>query len=99
MQYGGCVYILTNKNRTTLYIGVTSNLRNRVYQHKIKFYPNSFSALYNLNICIYYESFARIEEAIAREKQLKKWSRSKKEALIYKLNPSWKDLWEEIKLW
>ncbi|MCL4640343.1 MAG: GIY-YIG nuclease family protein, partial [Olivibacter sp.] len=47
MQYGGCVYILTNKNRTTLYIGVTSNLRNRVYQHKIKFYPNSFSALYN----------------------------------------------------
>jgi len=99
MQYGGCIYILTNKNNTTLYIGVTSNLRIRIYQHKIKYFPSSFSAKYNLNICIYYETFSRIEEAIAREKQLKKWNRAKKEVLINRLNPEWKDLWNEIQLW
>lgn len=99
MQYGGIIYILTNKNKTTLYIGVTSNLQARISQHKTKMYPSSFTAKYNLTECVYYEFFPRIEEAIAREKQLKKWNRNKKEDLIARRNPEWKDLWEEIKEW
>jgi len=99
MHYGGCIYILTNKSKTTLYIGVTSDLKNRIYQHKSNHYPSSFSAKYHLNICVYYEAFLRIEEAIAREKQLKKWNRNKKEMLIQKLNPAWNDLWDQIKDW
>jgi len=90
---------ITNKNKTTLYIGVTSNLQSRISQHKMKVYPSSFTATYNLDICIYYEFFPRIEEAIAREKQLKKWSRNKKEELINRINPNWEDLWNEVKEW
>lgn len=80
MERGGCIYILTNYQRSTLYIGVTSDLRSRIYEHQNKIYPNSFSARYNLTLCIYYEIFSSIEEAINREKQLKKWSRSKRKA-------------------
>lgn len=97
MKKGGAVYIMTNKNKTTLYIGVTSDLYNRVLQHKEHHFPKSFTAKYNLTDCIYYESFFSIEEAIMREKILKKWRREKKEQLINTLNPEWKDLWEEIK--
>lgn len=90
---------MTNYQRSTLYIGVTSDLRNRVYEHQTKIYPNSFTAKYNLGLCVYYEMHPTIEEAIAREKQLKKWSRVKKENLINKLNKEWKDLSLEILLW
>ncbi len=99
MEKGGCTYIMTNKRKTTLYIGVTSNLPGRVQQHKSHYYPKSFTARYNLESCVYYESFFSIKEAIAREKEIKKWRRDKKEALINNLNPEWKDLWEEIKEW
>ncbi len=99
MEHGGCVYIMTNKNKTTLYIGVTSDLYSRIVQHKEHYYPSSFTFRYNLTLCIYYESFFSIEEAIDREKILKKWNRVKKEELINRLNPEWKDLWEEIKEW
>ncbi|WP_134090095.1 GIY-YIG nuclease family protein [Olivibacter sp. XZL3] len=99
MEYGGSIYILTNKTRTTLYIGVTKNLRNRITQHKMRIHPESFSNRYNLEVCVYYENFSRIEEAIAREKQLKKWSRLKKELLINSTNPAWNDLWNEISEW
>ncbi len=75
MERGGYIYIMTNKHRTTLYIGVTSNLRSRIYEHANHIYPKSFTAKYNLETCIYYEIFLSIEEAIAREKELKKWSR------------------------
>lgn len=71
MSKGGFIYIITNKNHTTLYIGVTSNLVARIYEHKNKFYKNSFSSKYNLEKLVYYDFFGSIEEAIAREKQLK----------------------------
>ncbi|MES2332795.1 MAG: GIY-YIG nuclease family protein [Bacteroidota bacterium] len=98
--YGGCIYFMTNKNKTTLYLGVTSNLMKRVQEHKECVHPYSFTAKYNLEYLIYYENFSRIEEAILMEKQIKKWNRKKKEALINKLNPDWNDLWEkEVKFW
>ncbi|SEM85394.1 putative endonuclease [bacterium A37T11] len=99
MERGGCVYIMTNKGRSVLYIGVTSDLRSRIYEHQHHKYPSSFTARYNLECCIYYEFFSDIEEAIQREKQLKGWSRSKKNDLISSVNPTWKDLWIEIETW
>lgn len=99
MERGGAIYILTNINRTVLYIGLTSDLYSRLVEHRQKQYPNSFSSKYNSCLCIYYEAFSFIEEAIDREKQLKKWSRAKKEVLINKLNPQWNDLWDVIKEW
>ena len=99
MERGGCIYIMTNKNKTTLYIGVTSDLPKRLYEHKNNTYPKSFTARYNLTCCIYYETFYGIEEAIAREKEIKKWRRAKKDILINKINPRWDDLFEEIKEW
>jgi putative endonuclease len=90
---------MTNKHRTTLYVGVTSELYYRVIEHKEKKYPKSFTAKYNLNELVYYEVFHSIEEAIAREKQIKGGSRADKEKLINTLNPDWKDLFEEISKW
>ncbi|MEC4005624.1 GIY-YIG nuclease family protein [Flavobacterium sp. SUN052] len=92
----GFIYIITNKNNTTLYIGVTSNLPQRILQHKTKHYKDSFSARYNLDKLVYYESFQMIGDAIAREKQLKAGNRATKEALIKSSNPNWNDLFEEI---
>ena len=96
MKRGGCIYIMTNKNDTTLYVGVTSNLKKRVYEHKQKIYPQSFTAKYNLHKLVYYEGFHSIEEAISREKQLKAGSRQKKIDLIKQFNPNWNDLYEQI---
>ena len=99
MKYGGSVYILTNKYHTVLYTGVTSDLQKRIWQHKNKEFENSFTAKYNCDKLVYYENFLRIEEAIAREKQIKAGSRKTKEALINTSNAEWKDLWEVIKDW
>jgi putative endonuclease len=71
MERGGCIYIMTNKWKSTLYIGVTSDLRSRVFKHQNHVYSGSFSDKYNLEYCIYYEKFTSIEEAIAREKEIK----------------------------
>lgn len=90
----GFIYIITNKNNTTLYVGVTWNLKRRIQQHKQKVYPRSFSARYNLNKLVYYEAFQMIGDAIAREKQLKAGSRAKKIALIVAKNPNWGDVTE-----
>ncbi len=84
------VYILTNGKRT-LYTGVTSDLMRRVYEHKQKL-VDGFTKRYNITWLAYYEATSDITSAIAREKQLKGWRRSKKEALIESLNPRWKDL-------
>ena len=92
MKYGGYTYIMTNKNNTVLYTGVTSNLIKRVYEHKESIFPNSFTSKYNLNKLVYFEGFNRIEDAIAREKQIKGGSRRKKIELINSLNPEWNDL-------
>lgn len=92
MQYGGTVYILTNVHNEVLYIGVTSNLFTRIPEHTNKVYSNSFTAKYNCNKLVYYETFARIEDAIAREKVLKRWNRAWKDKLITEFNPEWKNL-------
>jgi putative endonuclease len=88
--------MVTNKNNTVIYVGVTSALRARIWEHKTKFYPKSFTAKYNCEKIVWYECFPRSEEAIDREKQLKGGSRKRKENLILEMNPEWKDLWEEI---
>ena len=93
----GFIYIITNKNNTTLYVGVTSNLPQRIRQHQDKSLKNSFSARYNLNKLVYYEQFQMIGDAIGREKQLKAGSRANKIALFMAFNPSWKDLYTGIK--
>jgi putative endonuclease len=99
MQRGGSIYIMTNKHKTTLYIGVTSNLQNRIFEHRTHKYKNSFTAKYNLEYLVYFESFTTIEEAIAREKILKKWRREKKDTLISSANPNWDDLYDFIMSW
>ncbi len=68
MERGGCVYIMTNKNQTTLYTGVTSDLHNRIYEHKNSIFSNSFTSRYNLDKLVYYKFYSRIEEAIEVEK-------------------------------
>jgi putative endonuclease len=69
MEKGGSTYIITNKNRSNLYTGATSDLESRVMEHRLKEYPTSFSVKYNAGILVYYENFDSIEEAIEREKQ------------------------------
>jgi len=93
----GFVYIITNKYQTVVYTGVTSNLPQRILDHKEKRNPNSFSARYNLNMIVYYEQFQWIEDAISREKQIKGGSRAAKNNLIRSTNPTWNDLYDEIK--
>ena len=88
--------MITNKNNTVIYVGATSALRARIWEHKTKFYPKSFTAKYNCDKIVWYEVFDTIMEAIDREKQIKSGSRKKKLALINALNPEWKDLWDEI---
>ena len=99
MKKGGCVYIMTNARNTTLYVGVAEDLFSRAVEHREKKYPKSFTSRYNLTKLVYYESFYSIEEAIAREKQIKAGSRTSKEKLINSMNPTWKDLFEEISKW
>ena len=99
MNYGGCVYILTNKNKTVLYTGVTVDLKTRINEHKNKLFPKSFTSRYNCNKLVYYEGFHRIEDAIFREKQIKSGSRKKKISLIESINPEWQDLYEEVLEW
>jgi len=86
----GFVYIMTNKNKTVLYTGVTNNLCRRIYEHKNHLIKNSFTDRYNVEYCIYFEEFANFKSALLREKELKKWNRQKKENLIKKKNPEWK---------
>ncbi len=85
---------MTNKSKT-LYTGVTSNLQRRVYEHKNKL-VEGFTRKYNITKLIYFETTNNVESAIAREKQIKGWLRSKKIALIESMNPEWKDLSEEL---
>ena len=84
------VYILTN-GRRTLYVGVTNDIVRRVYEHKHKM-VDGFTKKYNLTYLAYYDETADVMSAIAREKQIKGWRRSKKIALIESVNPNWKDL-------
>lgn len=87
------VYILTNINKTVLYIGFTDDVIRRIQEHKNKKYEG-FTKFYNVNRLVYFERHDTVEEAMRREKQLKKWNRNWKNNLINKLNPDWKDLSE-----
>ncbi len=89
------VYIMTNKGNTTLYTGVTSDLKRRVYNHKSKLIEG-FTKRYNLTKLVYYEVCEDIEQAILREKQLKAGPRRKKVELINEFNEAWRDLYEEL---
>jgi putative endonuclease len=99
VERGGAVYIVTNKSHSVLYTGVTTDLQSRTEQHREHYYKKSFSDRYNTEKLVYYELFGSIEEAIAREKEIKKWRREKKEALINSMNPAWNDLWNVVKEW
>lgn len=93
------VYITTNKNKTVLYTGVANNVGVRLSQHleaSQHFPSSSFAGKYNAVYLLHYERFTYIEHAIAREKEIKGWRRSKKEALINSVNPEWKFLNDEI---
>lgn len=85
------VYIMSNYNRTTLYIGVTNDLQRRVFEHKQSL-VKGFTKKYNLRDLLYFEETSDVQAAITREKQLKKWKRAWKDQLITDFNPKWKDL-------
>jgi putative endonuclease len=89
------VYILTNKNNTVLYTGVTNDLQRRMFEHKSG-EGGKFTKRYNVHKLVYYEAGADIRAVIAREKQIKANSRQYKRGLIDKQNPKWKDLYEEL---
>ena len=87
---GFYVYITTNSTKTTLYIGVTNNLKSRIFEHwSNRGQPGTFAGKYFCNNLIYFESFKYVKVAIAREKELKKWNRKKKEQLIATKNQEW----------
>lgn len=88
------VYILSNQRHTVFYTGVTNDIEQRVFDHKGRL-NKSFASKYNCDCLVYYEEFGIIDEAIAREKQLKRYPREWKQNLINQLNPDWKDLSED----
>ena len=95
MAKPGYVYILANKPKGTLYVGVTSNSIKRVHQHR-NAAIDGFTARYGIKTLVYYEIHEDIAEAIAREKRVKKWRRKWKVDLIEENNPEWRDLWPNI---
>ena len=95
MNYNYYVYILTNKYHTVFYTGVTNDLYRRIIEHKIKM-NDGFTSDYSVNRLVHYELFFNINDAIAREKRLKRWNRLWKMNLIEKTNASWDDLAESI---
>ena len=94
MQY--YVYILATNDNKVIYTGVTNNMLRRVYEHKNSFDPKSFTSRYHINKLVYYECTTDINAAIAREKQIKGWSRKHKNKLIESKNPKWNELYESI---
>ena len=95
MQTESYVYHLANKHNNVLYTGVTNDLIRRVYEHKNKLVAG-FTKKYNVDKLVYYEACGGIVVAIEREKQIKGWSRKKKDDLIHSLNPEWNDLYQSI---
>ncbi len=94
MQKSYYVYMLTNKSHSTLYIGVTNDVYRRTSEHSEQV-VDGFAERYKADILVYAEEYSSINDALAREKQLKKWRREKKENLINQMNPQWKDLLRE----
>lgn len=92
---GGYTYIVTNKYRTTLYVGVTSNLYSRITEHKSG-KGSVFTSKYQCADLVYWEFHERIETAIEREKNIKKWKRDWKDKLVTSFNPTWRDLYSDV---
>ena len=92
------IYIVTNKYRTTIYIGITNNIQRRISEHYFDSInaKKSFAGKYNCYDLVYYECFESINEAIFREKTLKKWRREKKNKLISACNPNWENLNDQV---
>jgi putative endonuclease len=95
MEKNFAVYIMASKRNGTLYIGVTSNLTKRIWEHR-EAVVNGFTKDYGVNILVWYEMHDNAESAITREKRLKKWNRAWKIRLIEERNPEWSDLFAEI---
>ncbi len=95
MERQPCVYILTNTEKGTLYVGVTSDLANSVCQHKNKL-VDGFTKKYDLDKLVYYELYESMEFAIAREKAIKNWKRRWKLEIVNSFNPEWNDLYQDI---
>lgn len=89
----GFVYFVTNWTGEVIYVGVTSNLEQRLAQHRMKTF-SGFTGRYNLDKLVYYETFADMENAILREKQIKRWRRQKKDVLVEGVNPAWDNLFD-----
>jgi putative endonuclease len=97
MQRRYYVYLLTNRRRTVLYTGVTNDLRRRVEEHR-QGQGSALTHRYNVRMLVYFEAFAHVNDAIAREKQIKAGSRQKKVALVESVNPGWRDLSDALML-
>ena len=95
MEKQPCVYLLASKRNGTLYIGVTSNLPKRIWEHKSKF-VRGFTEKYKVDKLVWYELHGTMESAVQREKNIKKWKRRWKLKIIEDMNPEWKDLYEEL---
>jgi len=97
MRYERCaVYILSNLNRSVLYVGVTNDLVRRIAEHREHLDPHSFTSRYRVDQLVHFEPFQRMVDAIEREKQIKGWTRAKKIGLIEGNNREWRGLWREI---
>ncbi|MBQ9762612.1 MAG: GIY-YIG nuclease family protein [Oscillospiraceae bacterium] len=90
------VYILANQTNVAIYTGVTNDLVRRVYEHKHHFDPSSYTARYHVTKLVYYECTSDVRSAIEREKQIKGWSRAKKNQLVESMNPQWRELYSTI---
>jgi len=89
------IYLMTNWNHRVMYVGVTNDLVRRVYEHKNKL-MEGFTSRYNINKLVYFENTEDIHAALAREKEIKRWRREKKDALVHALNSDWRDLSEDF---
>ena len=90
------VYILTNAHKNLIYVGVTNDLIRRVYEHKHHLDADSYTAKYNIDQLVYYETTSDVYSAISREKQLKGWNRARKNKLVERKNPGWADIYESL---
>ncbi len=95
MDKNPCVYILASHRIGTLYVGVTSDLIKRIHQHRNDL-VEGFTKRYSVHTLVWFEQHERMESAILREKEIKKWQRHAKIGLIEQTNPEWRDLWEEL---
>ena len=89
------IYIMTNWNSSVMYIGMTNNIKRRVYEHK-NHMVEGFTKRYNVNKLVYFEITGSVESAILREKEIKKWRREKKDKLVWSSNPDWNDLSDDL---